>query len=99
MNTTANTTAGTETTGRPDFLGATTIGDAIAFRLVRIDPATDRVARDADGAPIYDEHTGTVTTFDRDNTHRPHPVIRFTLDTTGARVFTARPDFHITATR
>lgn len=87
----------TTATTRPAFLGDTKEGDAIAFRLVRIDEATDRVVRDAAGLPVYDDHAGRVATLDRDNNHRPHPVIRFTLDTTGARVFTHRPDFHITA--
>lgn len=85
------------TTARPAFLADATDGAAIAFRLVRIDAETDRIARDDAGAPIFDAYAGTVTSYTRDNTHLPHPVIRFTLDSTGARVFTARPDFHITA--
>ena len=86
------------TATRPAFLGDATEGDAIAFRTVRIDTETDRVARDGNGAPIFDDHAGTVTSHERDNDHRPHAVIRFTLDTTGDRVFTCRPDFHITTT-
>jgi hypothetical protein len=88
-----NTAAAT----RPAFLSDAGEGAAIAFRLVRIDAETDRIARDGAGDPIFDDYAGTVTSYTRDNDHRPHPVVRFTLDTTGARVFTARPDFHITA--
>lgn len=67
---------------RPAYLGDAADGARIRFDL----PAT--------GGGV-DTFTGTVTGYERGHHAVGAATVRFTLDTTGRRVFTCRPDLHI----
>lgn len=80
----------TRVTGTLAFLGAASVGRAIAFEVGHLDTTGDTPEI------IYDVVEGVITSFERVYT-MPHVYIRFTLDDDG-QIRKSRPDLKIVFT-